>query len=109
MYEKFEIVSGNLNSQNTLVQRYNREFPNLDPNCVFGLVRRYSFLDLWPCTNDEIASFEGGHCGRLFEEAQGMLRLDLTEFCQLKRPRTASNNKESLSKRQPEEFSETNM
>lgn len=41
MYEKFEIVSGNLTSQNNLNARYNKEFPAVDPNTIFGHVRRF--------------------------------------------------------------------
>jgi len=69
-YQKFEVVCGTLPAQRSLNGRYNAIFPHTDPNGIFGLVKRYSYLDLWPCSADEVVSFEGGHCGKLFEEAQ---------------------------------------
>jgi len=60
-YQKFERLCGNLNSLTDLERRRAELYPDQDPNGIFSLVQRYRFLDLWPCSPEELASFEGGH------------------------------------------------
>eukprot|EP01126_Amoeba_proteus_P035449 TRINITY_DN3576_c0_g1_i4.p1 TRINITY_DN3576_c0_g1~~TRINITY_DN3576_c0_g1_i4.p1 ORF type:complete len:308 (-),score=64.22 TRINITY_DN3576_c0_g1_i4:115-1038(-) len=70
LYRKYENLNGNLESITVLDKRFNTGFPHADPNGLRGLVQRFSYLDLWPCSQVELSTFEGGHCSRIFEEAQ---------------------------------------
>jgi len=51
---------GNLETVTNLEQRRSDAYPETDPNGIFALVQRYRFMDLWPCTPAELASFQGG-------------------------------------------------
>uniref|UniRef100_A0A6B2KZI8 Suppressor of forked domain-containing protein n=2 Tax=Arcella intermedia TaxID=1963864 RepID=A0A6B2KZI8_9EUKA len=59
-FQKFEILCGNLESIIKLEKRRSDTYPTSDPNGIYGLVQRYRYLDLWPCSPAELASFEGG-------------------------------------------------
>jgi len=59
-FQKFETLFGNLETVTNLEQRRSDAYPDTDPNGIFALVQRYRFMDLWPCTPSELASFQGG-------------------------------------------------
>jgi len=59
-FQKFEITCGNLDTITRLEKRRSDAYPTSDPNGIFGLVQRYRYFDLWPCSSAELASFEGG-------------------------------------------------
>jgi cleavage stimulation factor subunit 3 len=55
---QFETVCGNLEPASKLQVRRSLAFPGMDPSGVLASVQRYRFLDLWPCTTSELASFD---------------------------------------------------
>lgn len=55
---QFETVCGNLEPSYKLQTRRAAKFPGMDPSGILGSVQRYRFLDLWPCSIDELASLE---------------------------------------------------
>lgn len=59
-FQKFETLFGNLETVTNLEHRRSDAYPDTDPNGIFALVQRYRFMDLWPCTPAELASFQGG-------------------------------------------------
>jgi len=59
-FQKFETLCGNLDTIIKLEKRRSDAYPTSDPNGIFGLVQRYRFIDLWPCSPAELSSFDGG-------------------------------------------------
>jgi cleavage stimulation factor subunit 3 len=58
-FQKFQSITGNLLSPSNFNDRLSGINASGDPNGMFSLVQRYRFLDLWPCTPEELSSFEG--------------------------------------------------
>jgi len=59
-FQRFETLFGNLETVTNLERRRSDAYPETDPNGIYALVQRYRFMDLWPCTTAELASFQGG-------------------------------------------------
>ena len=58
LFLKFETICGNLEPASKLQARRSAAYPRMDPSGVLAAVQRYRFLDLWPCSTAELASFE---------------------------------------------------
>jgi len=59
-FQKFETLYGNLESNIGTEKRRSDYYPNSDPSGIYALVNRYRFMNLWPCSPQELFSFEGG-------------------------------------------------
>lgn len=55
---QFETICGNLEPAIKLQTRRSQRFPAMDPSGILAAVQRYRFLELWPCSNAELASFQ---------------------------------------------------
>lgn len=53
----FENICGNLEPAYKVQTRRSKAYTGLDPSGILGAVHRYRFLDLWPCSNNELLSF----------------------------------------------------
>lgn len=58
---QFETACGNLEPAYKLQERRASAFPGMDPSGILAAVQRYRFLDLWPCSTAELASFENDY------------------------------------------------
>lgn len=58
---QFETVCGNLEPAYKLQARRASAYPGMDPSGILAAVQRYRFLDLWPCSTAELASFENDY------------------------------------------------
>lgn len=59
LFLKFEGQCGTLETSTKVIKRRSEAYPKLDPSGLFGMVQRYRFLDLWPCSHIELSSFAG--------------------------------------------------
>lgn len=59
LFLRFESQSGTLETASKIIKRRSEAYPKLDPYGIFGMIQRYNFLDLWPCTHQELSSFVG--------------------------------------------------
>lgn len=57
MFLKFETLTGTLETTTRVLKRRGQTYPDTDPSGIFGVVQQYRFLDLWPCSQEELASF----------------------------------------------------
>jgi hypothetical protein len=57
MFLKFETLTGTLETTTRVQKRRAQAYPDTDPSGIFGVVQQYRFLDLWPCSQADLASF----------------------------------------------------
>jgi cleavage stimulation factor subunit 3 len=57
LFLKFEMLVGNLDAMTKVEKRRSQMYPEMDPSGILAVVQRYRFLDLWPCSTEDLHSF----------------------------------------------------
>lgn len=57
LFVKYDKLSNNYEGVKSLLSKKLESFRDLDPTGIHNIVQRFKFLDLWPCTNEELRTF----------------------------------------------------